>query len=258
MRLAILGDIHGNSIALDAVLSHIEADGGTDGYVLLGDHAAMGPDPVGVLERLTRLRGATFVRGNTDRYVVTGDRPTWFNADRSRTADEITLMAAEIDASLEWTRALVAEAGWIPWLNALEPIARLTLPDGTRVLAAHGSHHSDDDPRLRPDATDDALREIVSDAAARLIFVGHTHRAMDRRLAPALRLINPGSVSNPIPPEPDIRAGYVLLHSDEHEHSLELRRVPYDYDGFARHLRQVHHPAAEFLTRRFAEAASKH
>lgn len=216
----------------------------------------MGPDPVGVLERLTQLRSATFVRGNTDRYVVTGDRPTWFNANRPRSASEIAQMALEIDTSLEWTRATVAEAGWIPWLKALEPTSRLALPDGTRLLAAHGSHHRDDDPRLGPSATDDALRDILSDAAAELVFVGHTHRAMDRRLAPELRVVNPGSVSNPVPPEPDVRAGYALLQADEHGHSLELRRVPYDYDGFAQHLRRVQHPAAEFLTRIFTEAAS--
>lgn len=31
---------------------------------------------------------------------------------------------------------------------------------------------------------------------------------------------------------------------------------PYDYDGFAEHLRQVQPPAADFLTRRFTAAAS--
>lgn len=256
MRLAIFGDIHGNSIALDAVLSHIDADGGADRYVVLGDHAAMGPDPIGVLERLSQLRGATFVRGNTDRYVVTGERPTWFKADRARTEHEIAQMSREIDASLEWTRAAVADAGWTPWLNRLEPTSRMNLPDGTRLLAAHGSHHSDDDPRLGPNATDDALREILADAAAELIFVGHTHRAMDRRLAPELRVVNPGSVSNPISPETDVRAGYAVVHTNEGGHSVELRRVAYDYERFAEHLRRVCHPAAEFLTRRFAEAAS--
>lgn len=256
MRLAVFGDIHGNSIALDAVLSHIEADGGADGYVVLGDHAAMGPDPVGVLERLVELRGAAFVRGNTDRYVVAGERPTWFKADRDRSDSERRQMETEIDRSLAWTQEVVTAAGWSDWLAALEPIARLTLADGTRLLAAHGSHHSDDDPRLRPNATDDELRTVLADAAAELIFVGHTHRAMDRRLAPRLRVVNPGSVSNPIPPEPDIRAGYVLVKADERGHSIELRRVPYDYEGFATHLRRVRHPAADFLTRRFAEAAS--
>lgn len=45
MRLAILSAIHGNSLALDAVLADIHAQGGVDGYWVLGDllHWAMIP-----------------------------------------------------------------------------------------------------------------------------------------------------------------------------------------------------------------------
>ena len=75
MRIAILSDIHGNSIALDAVLGDLERRGGADQHWLLGDLVAMGPDPIGVLERITALPNASFVRGNTDRYLVTGERP---------------------------------------------------------------------------------------------------------------------------------------------------------------------------------------
>ena len=67
MRLAILSDIHGHAIALDAVLDDIEQNGGVDGYWFLGDYAAIGANPVKVLERITTLPNATFIRGNTDR-----------------------------------------------------------------------------------------------------------------------------------------------------------------------------------------------
>lgn len=63
MRIALISDIHGNSIALDAVLADIEARGGVDAYWLLGDFSAMGHDPVGVLERVTKLPNAVFTRG---------------------------------------------------------------------------------------------------------------------------------------------------------------------------------------------------
>ena len=49
MRLAVFSDVHGNSIALDAVLADIERRGGGDGYVAAGDLAATGPDPLGAL-----------------------------------------------------------------------------------------------------------------------------------------------------------------------------------------------------------------
>lgn len=42
---------------------------------MLGDLVAIGPGPVSTLERLTNLPGVRFLRGNSDRYVVTGDRP---------------------------------------------------------------------------------------------------------------------------------------------------------------------------------------
>ena len=54
MRIAILSDIHGNSLALDAVLSDLKEEE-IDGYWILGDLVALGPDPVGVLERITKL-----------------------------------------------------------------------------------------------------------------------------------------------------------------------------------------------------------
>lgn len=41
MRLALFSDIHGNPIALDAVLADIAALGGVDGYWVLGDLAAV-------------------------------------------------------------------------------------------------------------------------------------------------------------------------------------------------------------------------
>ena len=75
MRVAILSDEHGNSITLDAVLADVAARGGADRFLVLGDLVAIGHDPIGVLERLTALPDVRFVQGNTDRFVVTGQRP---------------------------------------------------------------------------------------------------------------------------------------------------------------------------------------
>ena len=60
---------------LVAVLADIQAQGEVDGYWVLGDFAALGYDPVTVLRKITQLPNVRFVRGNTDRYVVTGDQP---------------------------------------------------------------------------------------------------------------------------------------------------------------------------------------
>jgi predicted phosphodiesterase len=75
MRLAIPSDIHGNPLALDAVLADIQSQGEMDSYWVLGDFSALGYDPVTLLETITALPHARFTRGNADRYVVTGDLP---------------------------------------------------------------------------------------------------------------------------------------------------------------------------------------
>ena len=69
MRVALLADIHGNSIALHNVLQDIQSIGGVDEYWFLGDFAAIGDDPLGVLEQIASLSRAHFIRGNTDRYI---------------------------------------------------------------------------------------------------------------------------------------------------------------------------------------------
>lgn len=89
MRIALISDIHGNPIALDAVLDDIESIGGADEHWVLGDIVALGHDPAGVLERLTALPNPMFIRGNTDRYVVTGERPPPSHDDA--TADPTTV-----------------------------------------------------------------------------------------------------------------------------------------------------------------------
>jgi predicted phosphodiesterase len=41
MRLAAISDIHGNPIALEAVLTDVEAAGGVDVWLVLGDLCAL-------------------------------------------------------------------------------------------------------------------------------------------------------------------------------------------------------------------------
>jgi predicted phosphodiesterase len=87
MRLAILSDIHGNPIALNAVLADIQIQGEIDAYWILGDFSAIGYDPVTPLQQVVKLPNVRFVRGNTDRYVVTGEIP--LNQEKVRRVDAL-------------------------------------------------------------------------------------------------------------------------------------------------------------------------
>ena len=111
MRLVILSDIHGNPIALDAVQADIQSQEEVDAYWVLGDFAALGYDPVTPLEKITALPHASFTRGNTDRYVVTGDLPV----QPEKALEDPALLPEVIEAvrSFSWTRGYLSAAGWL-------------------------------------------------------------------------------------------------------------------------------------------------
>src|SRR5271165_3536837 len=68
MKVALISDIHGNLLALEKVLRHLDAEG-TDEIICLGDVAATGPNPHEVLG-LLRARKIPCVMGNTDEWLL--------------------------------------------------------------------------------------------------------------------------------------------------------------------------------------------
>jgi predicted phosphodiesterase len=245
MRLAVLSDIHGNPIALETVLADVEAAGGADAYWVLGDFCALGPDPVAPLERVSRLPGARFVRGNTDEYLVTGQRPPPGADDAARVPCLIPRFG-EVVASFAWTAGYLTGRGWMPWLADLPLEQRLTLPDGTRLLGVHAAPGTAHGEGIRPTHSDEQLAEIVSGAEADLILVGHTHWALDRTVYD-IRVVNLGSVSNQ--PAPDLRASYALIEADAAGYRLEQRRVEYDHAAVIAAVDAVRLPNADFVAR---------
>jgi predicted phosphodiesterase len=242
MRLALLSDIHGNSIALDAVLADVEAGGGADVYWFLGDLVAMGHDPVGVLERMTARPNAAFVRGNTDRYLVTGERPYPREEDVAADAS-LAGRFGEVSAQFAWSAGAVGANGWRDWLADLPTEVRTTLPDGTRVLGVHASPGVDDGPGINDDP-DEQLSMRLGGCDADVVLGGHTHRPVDRRVG-GVRAVNLGSVSNPV--APDLRASYVVITADARGHTVEHRRVRYDHDAVIDALESLGHPGRSWL-----------
>jgi predicted phosphodiesterase len=243
MRIALLSDIHGNSIALDAVLADIARQGGADTYWVLGDLAALGPDPVGVLERLASLPNARFVRGNADRYITTGERPPPTLAE-ARADPAVLPVLVEVAASFAWTCGAVAVAGWLPWMRQLPAEQRLVLPSGERLLGVHATPGADDSDGIHPGLSDAQLAALLAGCEAEIICAGHTHWPLDRSVA-GMRAVNLGSVSNPLPP--DLRASYVLLEADAAGYRLQHYRADYDREAVVAQLEQFEHPGARYV-----------
>lgn len=243
MRIAIFSDVHGNSIALDAVLTDIAVNGGANASVFLGDYAAIGHDPAGVLERISQLPNAAFVRGNTDRYLATSTTPPP-SVEEAKKDPGLIPVLAEVARCFAWAQGVVTASGWLGWLSELPIEHRFALPDGTRVLAVHASPGKDDGKGMWPSMDNATLQRRYGACHADLIFVGHVHWAQDRQLD-GVRVINVGAVANPLAPR--LHASYVILTAGPSGHRVEFRRVDYDREKVIAAVRRVRHPAASFI-----------
>ncbi len=245
MRIAFLSDIHGNAIALDAVLANIERQGAVDEYWVLGDLVAVGPQPIQVLNRLRALPNIRFTRGNTDRYVTVGDRPPPY-ADDVLVDPTRLLTFSEVMQTMAWTQGALSATGWLPFFKALPIEQRLTLPDGTRLLGVHASPGHDGGDGLRPDYTEEFLHAQVAGCEADLLVVGHTHWPMNRHIG-VVHAVNLGSVSNP--QVPDLSAWYAILEADRNGYQLRQYRVAYDREAVIAALVVARHPAPLYIER---------
>ena len=214
--LALLYDVHGNLAALEAVL----ADADADEFLIGGDVASFGPEPKEALERLQRLEGAQWVRGNADRWLVETptDRPeVWRGLHETRTR-------------LEWED--------VEWLYA-----RPTRQQRDGALFVHASPLTDFDT-FAPAPESEDERRLGGVTGCTVVF-GHSHTQFPPREGPnGTMLVNPGSIGQPLDGDP--RAAYALLHDDGR---VELRRVEYDHKAAAGRMRELGEWAEAFARR---------
>jgi predicted phosphodiesterase len=222
--LAILYDIHGNLPALEAVLADAEAQGATR-FQLGGDYAAFGAWPAECVARLEALEGASWIRGNWERWQT----------DPSAAPDTPVVQGAAEAAIAALGADVVARLGALPHTDEHDD-----------TLFCHASPGSDMDPILpEPSEDDDQLLHGVT--APRVAF-GHTHLQFRRRSPSGIELVNAGSVG--LPWDGDTRAAYALLGDD----GIELRRVAYDVEAAAGALDGIDEPWARTTARRLREA----
>ena len=217
MRLAVISDVHGNRLALDAVLDDI-ARQGVDATVCLGDHVSGPLDPAGSADRLMGLDGPV-IRGNHDRWVIATDRV----ADR---VDQFA--AAQLNSR---------QKSWLAELPA-------TAVFGGEVFLCHGTPESDETAWL-DNFWHDRKTTLPSEASVTaqadgidypVVLCGHTHMARSVRLRDGRLIFNPGSVGlQLVHGSPDARYG--LLERRQGRWLSRINVVPYDTEAAAEQAR---------------------
>jgi len=216
-RLAALSDVHGNAVALEAVLADIGRER-PDAILVGGDLVLNGPDPVAVVETLRGLvdDGALVIQGNTDIAVADFDYAAAFPWMTDGVPDAIQ------DAA-EWAHDTLGPER-LNWLRRLPAERRWRADDGTLVLVCHaspGSQTAGFDQSLDPAVTTERLAQTD----ARVIACGHTHLPEVRDLGWKL-IVNDGSAGYVFDGDPT--ASWALIELAEDEVRAEIRRTPFD------------------------------
>jgi putative phosphoesterase len=219
--IALIGDIHANLPALEAILAHAHKHAATAIWNV-GDFVGYGPYPDEVV-RLMQAEKALSISGNYDLKVlqVKEKKEKWKKTKRPE-----KLLA------FEWAFNHLSKESR-RYLQALPQEQRFTV-HGKRVLLTHGSPDSNEEP-LTPDTPLKRLREISQMAAADLIITGHSHQAFTKTVDGVL-FINTGSVGRPDDGDP--RACYALLKLGSDAVEVKHYRVKYDTEKIAAAVRE--------------------
>lgn len=228
--LALFSDVHGNRLALEAVLDDLKAREITRLYCL-GDLVGYGADPNGVVD-LIRGRGVKSILGNYDEGVAweTGDCGCFYADKEARRIGE---------ASYAFTVAAVT-AERKAYLRTLPRELHVDLA-GNKVHLVHGSPRRINEYLLRDrdERTYQRLAETESDG---VLAFGHTHDPWFRWYEETL-FVNVGSVGRP--KDGDSRAAYVVLRSSaETPVEVKIGRVTYDVEAAAAAVLAAALPAA--------------
>lgn len=213
MRVAVLSDVHGFSLALETVIADIAATGPYDAVVVAGDHCEVGPAPSEALE-LLRSTGWILLKGNTD--------------------DDLVDAAADRDGSHAEHYA-IKQLGpdRIAFLADLPFSHRITPPGGTSpgddLLVVHANPHDLRD-QITDAMSDRAVREVLGDERPSALAFGHYHVCFTRTVDDTL-LLDVSAVGNP--KDRDLRCKYGVLTWNEtaRRWSAELRKLDYPLEA---------------------------
>ena len=237
--VVVLADVHGNAVALRAVLNALEGQT-YDALVFAGDLVLNGPRPAETLA-IIRALNAPAVQGNADRYICDPDH---------------------IDHGVQWARErldteAIAFLSDLPFTHRITPPGRKS-PDDDLLIVHATPTDIEAVLTLEPDrfglltvTPQPEAERMLGTAQADLILAGHLHYASSGRVGDR-RCATVGSVGFPY--DGDVRAAYARAVWDGLNWEVEHCRVAYDHLQVAAEVEQSGFPFAAIAAERLRHA----
>ena len=213
MRYAVLGDVHGNYYALEAVIKNIidKYDSEITGFIFTGDYVgdfADGSKVVDLIQRISEEYKTYIIKGNREIDQV-GTYLESLRHDKEPDWD----LDSTMGAALISCRELGKER--LKYLKSL-PISCIIRHDGKRpIFVKHKMP-------LDPNEIELVKRENM------VVITGHTHEA-HKETKDGVSLYNPGSIG--LPDDGIIAASYGIMESNDNgDWTFNICDLEYDYN----------------------------
>jgi putative phosphoesterase len=209
MKIAVLGDVHGNFDALEAVLKDMR-NAQTDALIVLGDILFYGDEPQRCVDVISHLNPLAWIRGNTDNWLI----EIGYDFSPQSVKEERILN--------EYKRVL-------PLLSdeAREKIISLNVKEDISIwdkslLCVHGSDRRANEA-IGIMSSEEDLQALAERIHADIFLCAHTHVPFTASIN-GKAIINVGSVGLPAD---GTNACWCMLRFEGDNFGYEIRRVKY-------------------------------
>lgn len=235
MKIGIVSDIHGNIIALKAILNHIKNEN-CDYIYFLGDTIAIGPFPKECIELILSLSNAKCVLGNHEEYFISGILD-----------DSLYLMSEGEKKHQLWVASLLND-------NIKENIRKFPYIinetiEGVRVSFLHYGLNNNTIKKtfknIEKNITCETMDALFENIDADMIFYGHEHSRSN--IKGKKHYINVGSSgctkSN--------STHYTTVVLDNYKYEITTNTINYDKEQVLKELNSRNVPEKEFIAKIF-------
>lgn len=231
MKLAFISDIHGNAIALEAVLVNIKKHD-VDKIYVLGDICFRGPEPKRSLD-LVRSLETDVIKGNADEWIVRGIK------EKEVPAQVFEIMSSEVN----WTRSKLNDKDH-EYLENLPTNLDIELEN----FKIHAFHATPNDlfEVVLPSENDESINEkLMKNSSADVYIYAHIHKPYIRYIEGKC-IINIGSVGLPF--DGIRKSSYALLNIEKGSFQSSIIRVDYDVEEVIQQYEILDYPNKELMS----------
>lgn len=240
MRIAFLSDVHGNAVALEAVLADIKKKS-VDQIIVLGDISYRGPQPKEALQLIQGLN-TNVIKGNADEWLV-----------RGVLQGEVPEQALEMMIrEREWALQYMEQAD-LDYLQNLPEEIVLSLSENLRLHAFHATPHSLFEVVLPHQENHVLMDKLMSAQQASIYVYAHIHQPYIRYIQGKC-LVNIGSVGLPFDGLP--HSSYAIIEARDKRFRVTIERVEYNQARVLQQYKEKNYPNLELMSRVIREAVS--